>query len=189
MNKPKYTYIYGLKDPRDGKFYYVGKSDNPAKRKKQHLKDKSCNASRVSWISDLQYNSLEPELIILEKVNYTDWSKSEIYWIAFGYEEGWPLVNIDHGDGRNSSIKMPDYSFMYTYVRPDLRSLFDSFTLREKDYFCLQVASYIINISSICLDIDKRKHYIDWDKVNDTAVYVGQRFADIYLENIKQQSD
>lgn len=77
----KYTYIYGLVDPRDDSIRYVGKSNNPKKRLYYHIKESknknSCH--RHHWINSLL--PLRPEIIILEKVSVDKWQQREIFWI------------------------------------------------------------------------------------------------------------
>ena len=42
---PKSVFIYGLKDPRDGQIYYVGKTNDLERRYTQHLEDKETKFS------------------------------------------------------------------------------------------------------------------------------------------------
>lgn len=91
------TYIYALKDPRDGLIYYVGKSNNPTGRLKMHLFDKSTNRGKAEWISGLEADGLLPELEVLDEVPINEWGEIEKTWIAKGKKEGWPLLNIAPG--------------------------------------------------------------------------------------------
>ncbi len=41
---------------------------------------------------------------ILEIVNYENWEQREKYWIKYGREQGWPLVNKSKGGYSRSDI-------------------------------------------------------------------------------------
>lgn len=99
------TYIYGLKDPRDGKVYYIGKSDNPRARLACHLCD-GTNPKKVTWLDGLFALGLRPELVILEELGGDgDWRAVEQRWISDGLDRGWPLINmIDGGDGGDGAF-------------------------------------------------------------------------------------
>ena len=91
--KPGFSCIYGLKDPRDGQIYYVGKSNEPRVRFRVHLSDMATNRVKAAWISDLQRQRIKPELIILETVPIEESRKAEKKWIKNGVESHWPLTN------------------------------------------------------------------------------------------------
>ncbi len=79
----KYTYIYGLIDPRNVSIRYVGKSDKPENRLKVHIKE-SINMNSTykhNWIKKLLGLNIQPILIILEKVEENKWIDREIFWI------------------------------------------------------------------------------------------------------------
>ena len=92
-NEMQTTFIYGLKDPRDGLIHYIGKSNTPKLRIEDHLADKESNEIKVQWIETLLSDDLLPELVILEEVDRKGWSENERQWIAKGNLEGWPLTN------------------------------------------------------------------------------------------------
>jgi hypothetical protein len=76
------TYIYALKDPRDGRARYVGKSDNPRGRYSAHLK---CHTQMTSkkdkWVAELRAVRLKPVLERLEEVPRAAWEDREQWWI------------------------------------------------------------------------------------------------------------
>jgi len=135
---PKFAYIYGLRDPRDELIYYVGKSDRPQQRKREHLRCRDSNAAKIAWLNDLAQVGLEPELVILQEVLQGEWRETERYWITKGCEDGWPLTNI--ADGGPNCTTPPDYDFMRGYVRADLWPAFDALSIRSKDAICLETA-------------------------------------------------
>ena len=89
------TYIYTLSDPRTGIVRYVGKSDNPAKRLKSHLRESRVekNCHRHDWINALQSVELTPILSIIEECPREAWAEREIHWIAFYRALGNDLTN------------------------------------------------------------------------------------------------
>ncbi|MBM3149600.1 MAG: hypothetical protein FJZ88_06200 [Chloroflexi bacterium] len=170
------AYIYGLKDPRDGQIYYVGKSNHPEKRKKEHLENETCNAHRVEWIQDLGQCGLEPELVILEKVERENWQEAEIYWIARGYEEGWPLINVHKGGG--GGVCKPNYDFMRSYIRPDLWERFEALSIKQKDQICFETALAMMESYSPFLDQKiKQRQYAMHSLIKDELVFIGQQVA------------
>jgi predicted GIY-YIG superfamily endonuclease len=86
--------IYGLKDPRDGQIYYVGKSNDPKTRYKAHLRQEDNNTDKQQWLAELRDAGLQPKQIVLEWVTEDQWQKAEKRWINEGLRLGWPLVNI-----------------------------------------------------------------------------------------------
>ena len=99
---PGRIYIYALLDPRDGDIRYIGKTNNPRLRYKQHLKsDKSLEF--VAWWRDiLNANESVVMYILFES------DRESVYWdeltaIAQMQEYGFDLFNIVH-----TARKMPD---------------------------------------------------------------------------------
>ena len=99
----KKTFIYSLEYPI-GNIKYIGKSDNPEIRLKNHLKEaKQKNKSyKDKWINSLPE---KPFLNIIEETNYGNWQNREIYWIKFYKDNGSKLVNgTDGGEGSNGFL-------------------------------------------------------------------------------------
>ncbi len=93
------TFIYGLKDPETKLIRYIGKSNDPEKRYRDHLRDKSITY-KTYWIKSLAAKGLYPELVILEEVLIECWQERECYWITYYREQSIPLTNLtDGGDG------------------------------------------------------------------------------------------
>ena len=85
--------IYGLKDPRDGQTYYIGKTHQPDIRFRQHLRGGE-NGDKDDWLDDLSNEGLMPEMETLEVVRAgADEHERESFWITFGLATGWPLTN------------------------------------------------------------------------------------------------
>lgn len=73
------TYIYGLFCNSNNIIRYVGKSNNPEKRLKQHLK--SCEKRKTHKDNWILKNNYDINYIILEIVDIDNWQESEKYWI------------------------------------------------------------------------------------------------------------
>jgi len=99
----KITFIYSLEYPL-GNIRYIGKSDHPKARLKDHIKEaKQRNKShKDKWLNSL---SELPILNIIEETTYADWQAREMYWIKFYKGKGFNLVNgTDGGEGSNGFL-------------------------------------------------------------------------------------
>lgn len=99
------TYIYCLLDP-NGNVRYVGKSDNPKRRLKEHLRhSKNKETYKDNWICSLSTKSQVPELFILDYVPYTEFVFWEDFYMILFKSWGFKLTNtscsIDNGDHFN----------------------------------------------------------------------------------------
>lgn len=94
----KYTFIYCLIDPRNGKVRYIGKANEPKKRLKDHCNPARYKAThKFNWIKQLRELGLKPYLRILEKVLIKDWKIREKHWIRYFIKKGFDLVNYTKG--------------------------------------------------------------------------------------------
>lgn len=96
-----YTSIYGLVDPRNEAIRYIGKTDFPEHRLKQHL----CDAKRkpsvkvYRWVHELATEKLKPSLKVLCKVDSNKWKEAEVLFISH-YKQFCNLLNsTDGGEG------------------------------------------------------------------------------------------
>ena len=104
------TNIYCLFDPRKpDKIRYIGKSDYPEKRVKDHIKEAKGgqNTHRAKWIRKLLSKKIKPEYKILEIVPEEEWQSYEITWIAKMKSEGHKLTNATLG-GEGTKLMGPD---------------------------------------------------------------------------------
>lgn len=101
--------IYALVDPRTNEIRYIGKTNNPERRLRQHFVRKYPNSPVSQWITSLFEKNITPIMRILEIITNGRWEEREIFWIKWGREHGLRLVNIsDGGKGgrdRNHSAK------------------------------------------------------------------------------------
>lgn len=92
------TYIYALLDPVTDLIRYVGKTNNPKQRLKNHCNSaRYRNTHKFNWIKQLRKQKLKPNLIILDEVLLKDWKFWEQYWISQCKTWGFNLVNYHKG--------------------------------------------------------------------------------------------
>lgn len=93
------TYIYALRDPRDGKAFYVGKSSRLNTRFADHCsaRPREKNPLRRKMILQLRAEEFSPMLHILECCSDGNWQEREIFWIAEYRRLGHPLCNSHVG--------------------------------------------------------------------------------------------
>ncbi len=97
----KTTFIYGIKESND-EIRYVGKSDTPKKRFRQHkTNSRNEKSHKVDWLRHCIKNNIVLELIILEECPYEIWQERECYWIS----QFSNLVNHDKGGRGGKPIK------------------------------------------------------------------------------------
>ena len=154
------TYIYGLKDPRDGELYYIGKSNHPAFRLRQHLEDNT-NAGKIGWLRDLQSSNLKPELVILETVKCKQWQAAERRWIALGRDSGWPLVNIRNG-GDGLTGKREPFEFFKPFLSGEPQSGFDKLSDEQKWGVCHWAALAMMRYSGVAIRAQGGKLEMDY---------------------------
>ncbi len=95
------TYIYTLSD--DNSIRYIGKSDDPDGRLKEHIKkSKNSKSRKDKWILSVLKNNKIPVMEILEETGLENWEQREIYWISQFKTWGFDIVNgTDGGEGSN----------------------------------------------------------------------------------------
>ena len=86
--------IYGLRDPRNDVYQYIGKSTVGEQRPLQHL-TQSHSAQVNEWVKMLADNWLYPKIDIIEEVeNLNDLAIREKYWIAYYHDINPNLLNV-----------------------------------------------------------------------------------------------
>lgn len=97
----KTTFIYALCEPGTRTVRYIGKTNNPRKRFKQHLKDSTKVFTHLgNWLRFLVSRSETPELVILREVPFDQWEIAEERYIRLARGCGMSLVNsTDGGEG------------------------------------------------------------------------------------------
>jgi len=90
----KENLIYGLRDPRNDIYYYIGKTTVGNKRPLTHL-TKSHNLDVNNWVNELAILGLTPIIDIIEKnIELEFLAEREKYWIDYYYEINPELFNI-----------------------------------------------------------------------------------------------
>ena len=99
-------FIYALVCPITEVIRYVGKSNNPKRRVRNHIRELKLVEKtgqynhRQSWLKSLKDNGLNPVLVVLESVTEENWQEREMYWISFYLNLGCKLTNsTSGGDG------------------------------------------------------------------------------------------
>ena len=98
-NNMKTTFIYTLSYP-EGNIRYVGKSDEPQQRLKNHIYEARRNkwkSYKNNWIRELLTRDNRPIMQIIEEVDIDQWQKKEIYYINHYRSLGFDLVNTAPG--------------------------------------------------------------------------------------------
>lgn len=105
------TYIYGLIDPRDKKYFYVGLSDHPERRLIQHVRLQGTPSQGMrDKLGELAALGIEPELRILESVDIYRASDRENFHMDALRSNGMPLLNkVKHRPGRRITL-IPEIS-------------------------------------------------------------------------------
>lgn len=86
--------IYGLRDPRNDVYQYIGKSTVGTERGLDHL-TRSHSTGVNEWVNKLKKNWLYPFVDIIEKVkSIDDLAEREKYWINYYYGINPSLLNI-----------------------------------------------------------------------------------------------
>lgn len=86
--------IYGLRDPRNDVYQYIGKSTVGEQRPLQHL-TRSHSPYVNEWVKTLEENWLYPKIDIIEEVEDLDsLAIREKYWIGYYHDINPSLLNI-----------------------------------------------------------------------------------------------
>ena len=94
------TFIYILICPLDGLVKYVGKSNNPEKRLKDHLLDFRCmDLNKAMWIRQLRALKLKPRMEVIDEVDADNWKNKEQYWCEYFKGYGYELFNTRSRNG------------------------------------------------------------------------------------------
>jgi hypothetical protein len=112
-------FIYGLIDPRDRLFHYIGQTrKEPLKRMMQHWYSPKGKAT-IAWIEDLRCHDIRPFLYVLERPVLSMLRRRETYWIAALLTHRTPLANTFYPMDRDFLAKaepwdLPNDILIYT---------------------------------------------------------------------------
>lgn len=127
-------YIYGLKCPIAGVIRYVGKSENPEIRRRDHINSSSRNRHHTArWIRKLLADGLEPELVIFHCVAEGErWQDIERSFIASANERGWKLTNSTAGGEGNDYLDPADKARARAKQSATLKVMYNTPERREE---------------------------------------------------------
>lgn len=100
-NPTSMSYIYALVDPRSMHAHYVGMTENPVMRYKQHYSNatkkqyKQEEKQLYLWFQDILRNDMRPRMIILAEVPLEKAKISERHFIGLLRSNGEPIFNRD----------------------------------------------------------------------------------------------
>lgn len=110
----KKNIIYGLKDPRNDVFCYIGKTTVGVNRPLRHL-IKSHSSLVNSWVIELSNLNLSPIVEIIEdNIELNDLSNREKYWIQEYYNLNDDLLNIKN---KKSNKEIANYSIDLNLIK------------------------------------------------------------------------
>jgi hypothetical protein len=127
--------IYGLVDPKNNQIRYIGKTQQPLKRRlTQHIYDNGLsNKYKYNWINKLKNEGLKPQIIELETCNEENWVEREKFHIKNNNN----LTNLT--DGGESGlfftkeiIKKISDGLKKKWLEEGFK---ESFSLRMKEYW------------------------------------------------------
>lgn len=98
------TFIYALRDPRDGRVRYVGKTENIERRISCHLASRD-RSPRGRWMADLHKSRLRPLAVVLQEVDVERWQDAERRWIRRLSRRVRLLNGINGGGGAGDRSK------------------------------------------------------------------------------------
>lgn len=93
----KTTFIYALFDPLTEESRYIGKSNRPSRRFRQHLTKKRKKSHRDNWIQSILNDGREPYYYVIDEVPMDEWEYWEKYWIEQYLQWGFKLTNETNG--------------------------------------------------------------------------------------------
>jgi hypothetical protein len=118
----KKTFIYGLFENDYNEIKYIGKSNNPKRRLRQHICDSPKRKTpKDFWIQSVLKNGNKINMIILEEVEYNKWGERENFWINLHREN---LKNCSEGGFGGSPIKFKiSYKDAKKWIKKNLKNI------------------------------------------------------------------
>lgn len=95
--------IYGLRDPRNDNYYYIGKSTVGESRPLSHLKQS--HSDKVNeWVANIRKNGFEPQVDIIEEIeDINKLVEREKYWVGI-YSSTNPMILNEYLKPRKNNI-------------------------------------------------------------------------------------
>lgn len=109
MRHDRPTHIYVLRDPRDNRVRYVGKTLRPRARLSAHRHAPAGQHRFGLWLKELRNLGHSPVMEVIEVVPAdVNWVEREIYWIAYWRQREPNLTNTATGGQDAPSIKQTE---------------------------------------------------------------------------------
>lgn len=88
-------YVYALRDPRNRECFYVGVTVNPWARLEGHRKPENASSAELGrYVTAMLSEGVEPEMVLLEKTDFSKLLDRENHHIDRLRSEGASLLNI-----------------------------------------------------------------------------------------------
>jgi DNA-binding XRE family transcriptional regulator len=108
--------IYGLRDPRNDVYQYIGKSTVGTKRALQHL-TQSHSPKVNEWVSKLNENWLYPIVDVIEEIeDVENLPEREKYWVNYYYDINPSLLNIQLIDAPLQNIRSEEDENKFNFL-------------------------------------------------------------------------
>lgn len=91
------TVIYALECPLENQIKYIGKSNDPVRRLKDHMCDFRQELKKATWIRKLKHDGKKPILVVLDEIELSKWKFWEQWYIEYFKSIGIPLLNYNKG--------------------------------------------------------------------------------------------
>lgn len=90
-------FVYELLDPRTNKVKYVGVTDQPNDRLRQHIQGYKSTHTKLDWLKELENAGVQPIMRIIEQTTTRkEAEEREKHWIQVYLKRGYHLVNVQH---------------------------------------------------------------------------------------------
>jgi len=100
------VFIYGLMDKKTNTLRYIGKTTDLKRRFRRHINERFLHDSHKDrWIRKVFDDGQEPELLLIDVVNKTEWQYWEKFYISYYKFIGCNLTNGTDGGDEPPSTK------------------------------------------------------------------------------------
>ena len=159
-------FVYKLIDPRTGIPHYVGITDSPDRRLREHTTcNEMVNGAKEAWIQELNREGFIPDMEIIETVRTRkEVLERERYWIQYFIQQDIHLTNIV-----GTVSKKPEKKRLSSE-----KEFYDK-RLEDRNYYTRYEVMELLNINPLVFDLFKREGVIIpimQDKLNRHCHYL-----------------
>jgi DNA-binding XRE family transcriptional regulator len=135
----KTNLIYGLKDPRNDVYYYIGKTTIGKERPLNHL-IRSHNKNISDWVNKLECLGLVPIIDIIEKDLSLDFlAEREKFWIEYYYQLNKDLFNVQLLSKNINKIRTQEDDDKFNYL---VNLIFDIGNTLRNERICRRITQH-----------------------------------------------